>query len=51
MSTPFDTNIFYEDVHLDTKCANPHREEGGLPPLPYLQKGDSENYVDQFIQK
>lgn len=42
--------IFFEEKH-STNIDEHQREHDSLPAIPYLKKGDSSIYVDQFLAK
>ena len=42
--------IFFEEKH-STTIDDHQREQEPVPSIPYLKKGDSSIYVDQFLAK
>ena len=43
--------IFFEEKHTETKQENNFKEELLPESVPYLQRGDSSKYLDQFFAK
>lgn len=46
-----DLNIFFEEKHNETLHDHAGKEEIFLESLPYLKRGDSNHYLDQFFTK
>lgn len=44
-------NIFYEEKQPETLHENQDKEELLPVSVPYLQRGDSSMYLDQFLDK
>jgi hypothetical protein len=44
-------NIFFEEKHTETIHEQNCKEEPLPESLPYLQRGDSSKYLDQFLVK
>ena len=43
--------IFFEEKHTETKQENHCKDEPLPESVPYLQRGDSSKYLDQFFAK
>lgn len=49
MSHPSEVNVFFEEKHESTEHLLASRPSECPDSIPYLKKGDSNSYLDQFL--